>query len=118
MRGVPTLGGRGYPPRPGPEGGEPTLAGGTYLGQVQMGGGTYPGWGGGGYLPWPGPDRGIPTLAGGTYLGQVQTGGTYLGPGEGGYPKVGTPVQGLATRQAVCLLRSRRRTFLFLLYTC
>ena len=40
-------------------------------------------------------------------------------PGQDGgreYPKVGTPSQGLGTRQAVCLLRSRRRTFLFYLF--
>ena len=42
--------------------------------------------------PWPGQDRGE---------GVPQ--GTYLP----------TPSQGLATRRAVCLLRSRRRTFLF-----
>ena len=93
--------------------------GGTYPGQVQMGGGPqgiYP-------PPKPGQDeeKGVPQ---GTYpTGQVRMGrGTprYLAPWPGqdggrGYPKVGTPPpsQGLATRRAVCLLRSCRRIFLF-----
>ena len=94
--------------------------------------------GGGGYLPWPG-GGGAPTLQlmGGTYLG---LGGTCLGqegvpPLEGGVPtsireylpgwgyplartEWGAPLPGrdnrgvLDTRRAVCLLRSRRRTFL------
>ena len=72
--------------------------GGTYLPRWR---GTYfPRWG---YLPW----QGVPIVAGGTYLGRgvptLAGGRTYL------------PMCVLATRWAVCLLRSRRRTFLYLL---
>ena len=87
-------------------------------------GGTLPG------VPWRGvPCRGVPRSG---IPGQVRTGGTLLGEyparvpwsgtppppgqirieGEGGYP--GRTTEGvLNTRQAVCLLCSRRRTFLF-----
>ena len=102
--------------------------GGTYLGRGYLPsqvGGTYLGRGvptlAGGYLPW----QGVPPLAGwylpwcrGTYLGRgylpwqgvpTLVGGTYLG--RGGY----LPSQCvLAMRRAVCLLRLRRRTFLFI----
>ena len=83
--------------------------------------GTYPP--GQGTYPPARSGRGYPKVP--TPLGQVRTGDTprYLPPGQGtyppsqvrgrGYPKVPTPSgQGLATRRAVCLLRSRRRTFL------
>ena len=70
------------------------------------GGGTLPGPAGGGTLPGGYPARGG-TLPRGTL--------------PGGYPAGGVPCRGgtqlgqqgvLATRRAVCLLRSRRRTFL------
>ena len=94
--------------------------------------GGYPGWGGtlprgvpwlggtlvGGTLPGGCPTRGVPWLGGtlpggvpwsGTPPGQVRMGG-YPAPG-GGYP--GRTTEGvLTTRRVVCLLRSRRRTFL------
>ena len=64
------------------------------------GGGTLPGPAGGGVHCWVQPD-GYP--AGGV-------------PCQGGYPAGGYPVRTtggvLTTRRAVCLLRSRRRTFL------
>ena len=86
-----TLAGGGYPGR-----------GGTLVrypsGQVRMGGvpwsGGYPGRGGypGQVPPQPGQDGGVPCW--------------------GGYP--GRTTKGvLTTRRAVCLLRSRRRTFLW-----
>ena len=93
--------------------GVPTLVGGYLPSRV---GGTYPAKG---YLPsrvggtYPG--QGVPTLVGGvpTLVG----GGTY--PGGGGYlPWWGgyLPSQHLvATWRSVCLLRSRRRTFLFIM---
>ena len=71
-----------------------------------------------GGVPWPGgyPGRGG-TLAGG-YPGRGDTlAGGY--PGWGGYPGRGRGDPGrttegvLTTRRAVCLLPSRRRTFLF-----
>ena len=89
---------------------------GGYPGQVQLGGGG----------PQPGP--------GGGYLSQVQAGGfptsstphrtwpggggTHIRPGWGGYPNKGGGVPHrvvLDTPRSVCLLRSRRRTFLFYL---
>ena len=106
--------------------------------QVQPGGGTLPGgvpWPGGypgqvppparlGWgvpcwgVPWPGGYPGqVPPPArsgwGGTLVryppSQVRMGGY---PAGGGYP--GRTTEGvLTTRRAVCLLRSRRRTFLF-----
>ena len=85
---------------PGPGGGVPC--------QVQPGG--YPAMG----VPWPGG-----TLAGGTLVGGYPARGY---PGRvppparsgGGYP-VRTTEGVFTTRRAVCLLRSRRRTFLFCL---
>ena len=96
-------------------------------------GGTLSGPAGGG-ATLPGQDRGIPCWGvpyqGGTQVGhppgQVRMGGTLPGgypargqvgypPGQvrmGGYP-VRTTEGVLTTRRAVCLLRSRRRTFLF-----
>ena len=62
-------------------------------------GGTLPGPAGGGY-----PGQGG-TLPGGNLAGRV--------PWLGGYP-VRTTKGVLATRRAVCLLRSRRRTFLLI----
>ena len=128
--------------QPGPAGGYPARSGqgGTLLGgypgrvpsgQVRMEGTQV------GYHPWPGQDGGYPgrvPLAG--YLprpgGTLPWGGTQVGyphgrvppspgPGwrvpcqegdqDGGYP-VRTTEGVLTTRRAVCLLRSRRRTFL------
>ena len=126
--GVPWPG--GYPPGQG--GGYPGWGGGTLAGGTLVGG--YPGEGGGGG-----------TLAGG-YPGQVPPGQVRMGgypaqggyPGRGGYPGQVTPPPGqvrmggdtlprgwypgrttegvLTTQRAVCLLRSRRRTFLFWKY--
>ena len=78
------------PIRPGQDGGYP--AGGTLVRYPPArSGGGYPAWG----VPWPG-----------TPPHKVRTGG--------GYP--GRTTEGvLNTRRAVCLLRSRRRTFLFYL---
>ena len=99
--GYPAGGGRGVPcqVQPGgyPAGGVPWLRGvpwsDTPPGQVRMGG--YPGLGG---VPWSG-----------TPPSQVRMGEGTL-PG-GRYP--GRTTEGvLTTRRAVCLLRSRRRTFL------
>ena len=70
----------------------------------QTPGGTQPGPAGGGY-----PARGYPCRV---PPPPVRTGGTL--PGLGGYP--GRITEGvLTTRWAVCLLRSRRRTFLLTL---
>ena len=99
--------------------------------QTPMGGGTQPGPVGGGGGTLPGQDGG--TLPGGTLLGGILLrvpcqgvpcwgvpcqGVPYLStpqPGqEGGYP-VRTTEGVLTTRRAVCLLRLRRRTFLFLM---
>ena len=103
-------------------------AGGGVPCQVQPGGGTLPGPGGGypgrggtlaGGVPWLGVPWPGGTLAegypgwGGTLVkyppSQVRMGGY---PAQGGYP--GRTTEGvLTTQRAVCLLRSRRRTFLF-----
>ena len=113
---------RGYPGQvPPPQGGTQTPPGG-YLGQVPPPGG-YPDPPGGypGQVPpprggVPGP-RGVPgsgTPPGGVPgppRGVPRSGTTPLG----GYP--GRTTEGvLTTRRAVCLLRSRRRTFLFYRY--
>ena len=71
-------------------------------------------------VPWPGPDRGGGTPARGTCSGYPRTrsdGGT---PARGGPPWVPPPRDRtaygvLATQLLVCLLRSRGRTFLFIL---
>ena len=91
------------------------------MGQTPRGvpylGGTLPGgtqvW----YPPWPGQDRGEYPAGGYPAEGCTQVGYTLQGipPGQvrtGGYP-VRTTEGVLTTRRAVCLLRSRRRTFLF-----
>ena len=98
--------GRGYPkvPTPWPRHLHP-------LGQVRMGEGM-------GYskvpTPWP---RYLPLSQGIYPLGQVRVGGggipRYLPPPPAKVPTP-SPSQGLPTRRVVCLLRSRRRTFLFL----
>ena len=70
--------------------------------------------GGGGTLPGPGGGY----LLGGTLPGEYPARGTKVGypppdqDGGGGYP-VRTTEGVLTTQRAVCLLRSRRRTFLF-----
>ena len=111
--------------------GADTWGGGGVPSQVQVGGG-YPARSGQGVpcrgIPclgtppsWPGvscrevPCRGdptwVPTLTG----GYPARGVPHPGPGQdggGGYP-VRTTEGVLTTRQAVCLLRSRRRTFLY-----
>ena len=116
-------------PQPGLDGG------GGYPGQVQTEGGTptRSRWSKVGYLlagmgyPWPGQDGGIlkvgyplagmgyPLAGMGYPPDQVRMWGVpkvgYLLAGMG-YPPVWTTGV-LATRRAVCLLRSRRRTFLF-----
>ena len=89
---------------------------GGYPGQVPPGGGTRSGTPGGypgqvppvpGQVPPGGTRSGTPL--GGT---QVRYPGGVPGPPRGGYP--GRTTEGvLTTRRAVCLLRSRRRTFLF-----
>ena len=113
----------GYPGQVPPPGGVPgsgTPRGGTqaryppggYLGQVPPGGsGTPPG---GTQVRYP--PGGVP--GSGTPPGGVPGSGTPQGgypsqvPPRGGYP--GRTTEGLlTTRRAVCLLRSRRRTFLF-----
>ena len=99
-------------------GGGGTLPGGWYPGRVP----PRPGQDGGSTLLWEVPCWGEGTLLGGTQLGyppgQVRKGGTLLGgtqvrypPQQGGYP-VRTTEGVITTRRAVCLLRSRRRTFL------
>ena len=110
-----------------PHGGYPaggTLLGGTLLGypgrvppgQVRMGG-TLPGYPPQGTPTQPGQGGG--TLLGGWYPGRgTPPGRVPSWPGQdggvGGYP--GRTTEGvLNTRWAVCLLRSRRRTFLFCL---
>ena len=97
--------------------------------QVRTGGVSWPGGYQGrippgqvrtGEVPWAGgcPGQGVPWLGGltwpGGYPGRVP-------PGQvGGYPAGGYPVRKtegvFTTRRAVCLLRSRRRTFLFGLF--
>ena len=133
-----------YPSRGGtrtPPGGVPRSGG--YLGQVPPrgvpGSGTPrgvpgpPGGGGGTRVRYP-PRGGYPgQVPPGGYLGQVPPGGVpgsgtpggVPGPPPGGVvPRSGTPPGGypgrttegvLTTRRAVCLLRSRRRTFLLIL---
>ena len=99
--------GGGTQPGPGPGRGVPC-----------WGGGTQPGLNGSGDT-WPGPDWG------GTWTGPDWGGGTWTGPDEGGVPRPGPDGGGypgrttegvLATRRSVCLLHSRRRTFLFHLF--
>ena len=91
--------------------------GGGYPSQVELGGGVpKPGPAGGRYPDWGGTLWGT-LMWGGTRQGVSQLGGTPTG----GYPTgVGTPLwltDGvLDKRRSVCLLRSRRRTFLFLTY--
>ena len=121
-------GGRVYIPWPGPDGGGypkvPTPPGQTRLGGTPrylfppsrsgLGEGTprylslHPGQGGG-YpkVPTPHPGQGGGGVAQGTYSPPKS------GRGRG-YPKAAPPPpgQGLVARRAVCLLRSRRRTFL------
>ena len=125
----------GYPARS-------SWGGGTLPGPARGRGGTLPGPAGGGTLPGPArgstllggyPTRGYPA---GGYPGRVPPVLTWPG-GEGGYPGRVPPWQGpprqgttppdlaggggypvwktegvVTTRRAVCLLRSRRRTFL------
>ena len=90
---------------------------GGYPGQVPPGGGGVPGSGTPPGSTWvrypPGGVPGSGTPGGGGYPGQVPPRGGYPGqvPPPGGYP--GRTTEGvLTTRRAVCLLRSRRRTFL------
>ena len=115
-----------------PAGGVPCRKAGTLLGGVPcQGGGTLLG----GYPPggYPGQVRMEGTLPGGVgYPGQVPPGQVRMG----GYPAWGVPWSGtpppartgrgylgrttegvLNTRRAVCLLRSRRRTFLFVFFS-
>ena len=106
----------GYPAQGVPYGGYPTggtllegtLPGGTLLGRYPARGtlpGGYPG-----RVP-PGQDRG--TLPGGTLLGGTQVGYPPR-PGQDGGGYSGRTTEGVfTTRREVCLLRSRRRTFLF-----
>ena len=123
-----TPGGGGYPARsswggtlPGPAWGGTLLRGYPAQGIPCLGGTLwgYPAQGipcqGGnqvGYPPRPGQDGG--TLPGGypTWVPPSPQQGTPR-PEWGGYPVRTTGV--LTTRRAVCLLRSRRRTFLFVL---
>ena len=116
----------GYPDPPWGVPGTPL--GGTWLGTPRGGTQIPPG------VPDWVPPRGVPGPPGGGYLDPP--GGTWLGtppggvpdrvpppggvpdrvPPPGGYP--GRTTEGvLTTRRAVCLLRSRRRTFLFSFYS-
>ena len=91
---------------PGPAG-VGTLLGGTLLGSTLLGG--IPCWG-------EYPDR-VPPGQDGGYPGRVpaQQGTPLARSGQGGYP-VKTTEGVVTTCQAVCLLRSHRRTFL--LFSC
>ena len=113
--GVP---GSGTPPPGGVYPGPGTPPGG-YPGQVPPRGGTQvwvPPWG---VLPRSGyPPGGVPMSSypprGGVPMSGYPPGG-YPDPPWGGYP--GRTTEGvLTTRRAVCLLRSRRRTFLFVYF--
>ena len=86
-----------------------TRGGGTHIPQCFA---TFPRmpWGSRGGVPWPG---GYPGWGGYPGRGGYPGWGGYLA--GGGYP-VRTTLGVLATRLAVCLLRSRRRTFLFTLF--
>ena len=83
--------------------------GGVRSGTPPRGGSGYP----------PGGYRSPGTPPGGGYPGPgTPPGGGYPGPGTppggGGVPDLGRTTEGvLTTRRAVCLLRSRRRTFLY-----
>ena len=116
------------------------MRGGGYPSQVQAGRVPQPGPGGGGggtparsrqgEVPQPGPGRGYPSQVkaggtppasqqGGTLVGGVPQWGTLGTPSQvsGGYPNGGGGLYPtslvLDTPRSVCLLRSRRRTFLF-----
>ena len=91
-------GGRGYLVRYPP--------GGVRVPPRGVGGSGYPPWGGPGTPP---PDR-VPPWGGSGYPPQ----GGYPVRWGGGYP-VRTTEGVLTTRRAVCLLRSRRRTFLLII---
>ena len=98
--------------QPGPAGG----VGGTHIHNALQHYPEFHGadtWGG----TQPGPAGGYPARSGrgGTLPGQegVPCRGWGWGDQDGGYP-VRTTEGVLTTRRAVCLLRSRRRTFLFL----
>ena len=113
--------------RPHPKDGEGNVFSLSVSSHLEGGGGTYlPGRG----VPtFPGLDGGVPTFPGldrgGTYLpgGGVSTWvgnppphqGRYPPPHQGRYPPTRTAWHVLATRRAVCLLRSRRRTFLLII---
>ena len=92
---------------------------GGYPARSSWEGGTLPGGGGGCPAGWGVPCWGVP-CQGGTLPGGAQVGFPPPQPGQdggvpcrgGGYP-VRTTEGVLTTRRAVCLLRSRRRTFLF-----
>ena len=110
-RGVPlsflTGGTRWGVPPPGLDGVPPIGAGWGYpplgLGGVPPG----TGWG----TPWLGLDWGTTPIRTGWGTTPVRT--------EQGYPPPpGATAQALATRRAVCLLRSCRRTFLFIALNC
>ena len=102
---------------------------GGYPGQVPPWGGTWSGTPGGGGVPGSGtPPGGVPSqVPPGGYLGQVpprgvpksgtppRGGGTRVRYPPGGYP-ARTTEGVLTTRRAVCLLRSRRRTFLLFVF--
>ena len=103
--------------------GQTLVGGGGYPARSRQGGCTLPGPAGGGGCTLPGPARGG-TLLGGTKVGSPPArsggvpcwGGNKVGypparSGRGGYP-VRTTEGAHTTRRAVCLLRSRRRTFL------
>ena len=78
------------------------------------GGDTLPGPAGGGYPAGGGmyPAGGVPCRGRGYSAGGYPARGVPCW-GEGGYP-VRTTEGVLSTRQAICLLRSRRRTFLLI----
>ena len=113
-----TVRGGGGVPQSGPDGGrvpQPCPDRGVgYPSQVQMGG-----------VPWPGQDGGYPRW---WYHPRQGWGTPQPGQDGGGYPRWGYPLPGmyplryrtadgvLDTPRSVCLLRSRRRTFLFSKY--
>ena len=104
--GIPTLassrqGGGGGCPSQVQMGGYPSQAWGTPI-QVQIGGTPARSRQG---VPWPGPDGGVSH----PWMGGVDR----SRPGGIPPPPVRTTEAVLGTRRAVCLLRSRRRTFLF-----
>ena len=112
----------GYPPRGGTQSGGvpdwvPPLGGYPVGGVTQLGTppGGYPVRGG----TWPGTPQGVPDWVPPRGVPDwVPPRGYLTGYPPGGGTQVGQQKGVLTTRRAVCLLRSRRRTFLFVLGLC